>query len=59
MTSNNIPGMYYPQTNGMPAGNPRDSATAMMNASSIKQANLNASVGGKRKNWYFKPQNSL
>jgi hypothetical protein len=44
-----IPGMYYPQTNGMPAGNPRDSSVQLMNAGNLKQANLNSAVGGKRK----------
>ena len=48
-TNKAIPGMYYPQTNGMPGGNPRDSSVQLMNAGNLKQANLNAAVGGQRK----------
>lgn len=43
------PGMIYPTQKGMLSGNPRDSAIAQMNQMNIKQANLSASVGGKKK----------
>lgn len=49
-TNQTVPGMYYPQTSGMLAGNPRDSSMQLMNATNMKQASLNSAVGGKRKN---------
>jgi hypothetical protein len=41
--------MYYPQTNGMLAGNQRDSSIATMDAANATHTNLILSVGGKRK----------
>jgi hypothetical protein len=43
-----VPGMNYPTQKAMLAGNPRDSAMQQMTNTNIKQASLNAAVGGKR-----------
>jgi hypothetical protein len=45
----NYPGMIYPVSKGMLAGNPRDSAIAAQKAIDIKQTSLNNAVGGKRR----------
>jgi len=46
-TSNNIPGLLLPTQRGMLAGNPRDSAIAEGNASTLKLQSLR-SIGGGR-----------
>jgi hypothetical protein len=43
-----IPGLIYPTSKGMLAGNPRDSAIANMNNASAIQAQANNAVGGRR-----------
>jgi hypothetical protein len=48
-SSPQIPGMIYPTQQAMLSGNPRDSAIQQMNNTNMKQANLNASVGGKKR----------
>ena len=44
-----IPGLIYPTSKGMLAGNPRDSAIANMNNASAIQAQANNAVGGRRR----------
>lgn len=44
-----VPGMMYPVSKGMLAGNPRDSAMQQMNNANAKQASLNSAVGGGRR----------
>ncbi len=44
-----IPGLIYPTSKGMLAGNPRDSAIANMNNSAAIQAQANNAVGGRRR----------
>ena len=48
-SSPQIPGMVYPTQQAMLSGNPRDSAIQQMNNTNMKQASLNASVGGKKR----------
>ncbi len=43
-----IPGLIYPTSKGMLAGNPRDSAIANMNNAATIQAQANNAVGGRR-----------
>ena len=43
-----VPGLIYPTSKGMLAGNPRDSAIANMNNSATIQAQANNAVGGRR-----------
>jgi len=43
-----VPGLIYPTSKGMLAGNPRDSAIANMNNASAIQAQANNAVGGRR-----------
>jgi len=49
MSTPNYPGMIYPASKGMLAGNPRDSAIAAQKAIDIKQTALNNAVGGKKR----------
>jgi hypothetical protein len=43
-----IPGMIYPTQKALLSGNPRDSAMLQMSNTNMKQANLNAAVGGRK-----------
>ncbi len=44
-----VPGLIYPTSKGLLAGNPRDSAIANMNNADNIQAQANNAVGGKRR----------
>lgn len=44
-----VPGLIYPTSKGLLAGNPRDSAIASMNNSDNIQAQANNAVGGRRR----------
>jgi hypothetical protein len=52
MSNNNsnpaVPGMMYPVSKGMLAGNPRASAMMQMDINNSKLASLNSAVGGRR-----------
>ena len=49
MSSTTTPGLNLPTMKAMPAGNPRDSAIATQQMANTKLANLNKSVGGRRR----------